>query len=230
MIKVEIRGIERTLAQLRGQEKQVRFAAALAITRTAQAVKDEMPKYMRTVLDRPTEFTTGGMFLRKADKNTLTAVVGFRNIQAGYLRYQIDGGVRTAGRGGIKLPGNVELNSFGNIPKGLIARLKAAAQSGQLSKAIGKRLGVDVNRRKGAAPIQLFVGRPVGKGWDKAPIGIWRRIPGRPGRLIPVIVFEDTPANYRKRFDFQGEASRIVFREWRQQFDRALDEAMRTAK
>lgn len=229
-IGVKVEGVDKVVAQLRGQQKQVQFAAALALTRTAQAVKSGMPKYMRTVLDRPTEFTTGGMFLRKANKANLEAVVGFKDLQAGYLRFQIEGGVRQASRAGIKLPGNIELNAFGNIPKGTIARLKAAAQSGQLSGAIRKRLGVEGNRRKGAAPLQLFYGKPQGKGWEKAPMGIWRRVAGSPGKLIPVIVFEDTPARYRKRFDFHGEAARIVNQEWPRQFDRALTEAIRTAK
>lgn len=229
-IGVKVEGLDRVKAHLQGQAKQVAFATAVALTRTAQVIKDAMPGEMRKTLDRPTQFTTGGMFLRKANKNNLEAVVGFKDLQAGYMRYQIEGGVRQAGRAGIKLPGNIELNAFGNIPKGLISRLKAAAQRGDLSGAIRKRLGVDGNRRKGASPIQLFYGKPQGKGWEKAPMGIWRRVPGTPGKLIPVIVFEDTPARYTKRFDFHGIAKRIVDREWNAQFARALSEAMRSAK
>ena len=130
---------------------------------------------------------------------------------------------------GIKLPGNIQLNSFGNIPRGIIDKLKAMAQDGTLAKGLARRLGVS-NRRKGAAPIQLFLGKPTGRGWEKAPMGIWRRVPGSPGKLIPVVMFEDTPAKYRPRFRFHQAAEAVVRRTWAVNFDRAFAEAMRTAR
>lgn len=230
MIRVELKGIDSAMAYLSGQAKQVRYAAAVALTRTAGEVKKAMPAVMERELDRPTQFTKGGMFVTRATAATLAATVGFMDRQAGYLKYQIAGGTRTPGRRGIKLPGNIELNTFGNIPKGTIDKLKSAAQNGQLSGAIKRRLGVARNRRKGAAPIQLFFGKPTGRGWEKAPVGIWRRVPGEPGKLIPVILFEDTPARYKPRFNFRRAAEDIVRREWDRQFSLAFAEAMRTAR
>ena len=229
MIKVEIRGLDKTLAHLAGMRKQVKFAAAVALTRTAGAVRDAMPDVMERELDRPTPFTKRGMFVQRATPATLTATVGFMDRQAGYLKYQIAGGTRTPTARGIKLPGNIVLNSFGNIPKGMIAKLKQSAQDGTLGKGIASRLGLK-NRRKGAAPIELFYGKPAGRGWAKAPMGIWRRVPGHPGKLIPVIVFEDTPAHYKPRFHFEREALRVVNREWDRQFALAFADAMRTAR
>ena len=94
---------------------------------------------------------------------------------------------------------------------------------------IVRRLGVG-GRRKGAAPIELFYGKPAGRGWEKAPIGIWRRVPGSPGKLVPVIVFEDTPARYKPRFRFAEAAEKVVRREWDRNFAVAFDEAMRSAR
>jgi hypothetical protein len=229
MIKVSIQGLDKTLAHLAGARKQVKFATAVALTRTAQKVRDAMPAVMDRELDRPTPFTKRGMFVTAARKDNLQAVVGFMDRQAGYLKYQIAGGTRTPTARGIKLPGNIELNSFGNIPKGLIDKLKASAQDGSLGRGIAKKLGVG-NRRKGAAPIQLFFGKPTGRGWAKAPMGIWRRVPGSPGKLVPVIVFEDTPAHYKPRFNFERAALGVVRREWDRQFATAFDEAMRSAR
>jgi hypothetical protein len=217
-----------TLAMLAGMGKQVKYATAVALTRTAKAVKDAMPAALERDLDRPTPFTKRGLFIKPARKDDLTAVVGFMDRQASYLKYQIAGGTRTPGARGIKLPGNVQLNSFGNIPKGLIDKLKASAQDGSLGKGLAGKLGVG-KRRKGAAPIQLFYGKPTGRGWAKAPMGIWRREPGTPGKLIPVIVFEDRPARYRPRFNMQRVAEDVVRREWDAQFARAFSDAMRTA-
>lgn len=218
--------LKRTVANM---EKQTRYATAVALTRTASAVKDAMPDAMDRALDRPTAFTKRGLYVTRAKPSHLLAEVGFKDRQASYLKYQIAGGTRQPTARGIKLPGNIQLNSFGNIPKGLIDKLKAAAQSGQLSKAIGRKLGAG-DRRKGAAPIQLFYGKPTGRRWEKAPMGIWRRVPGQPGKLVPVILFEDTPAKYRPRFDFHREAERVVRAEWDRQFAAAFAEAMRTAR
>lgn len=229
MIRVEVKGIEQTLARLSGQARQVRYAAAVALTRTARKVAAAMPALLERDLDRPTPFTKRGLFVLAAKKDSLAATVGFKDRQASYLKYQIAGGTRQPTARGIKLPGNIELNSFGNIPKGMIDKLKAAAQNGTLSSAISKRIGAG-NRRKGAAPIKLFYGKPTGRGWEKAPIGIWRRIPGNPGKLVPVVVFEDTPAKYRPRFNFRKEAEAVVAREWDRQFAIAFAEAMRTAR
>lgn len=228
MLKVAIEGTPLNQV-LNGVEKQVRYAAAVALTRTAKAVKEAMPAALDRSLNRPTEFTKRGLYIKSANASNLTAEVAFMSRQASYMQYQIDGGTRTPGPRGIKLPGNIVLNTFGNIPKGTIDKLKAAAQSGQLSKAIGRKLGVG-NRRKGAAPIQLFFGKPTGRRWENAPLGIWRRIPGKPGKLIPVILFASKPAQYKPRFNFHAEAATVVQAEWEHQFAAALDEAARTAR
>ena len=45
-----------------------------------------------------------------------------------------------------------------------------------------------------------------------------------------VIVFEDTPAKYTKRLDLMRFAAPIVAREFSKQFDRALTEALASAR
>lgn len=228
-IGVKVEGIERIKAMLGNQIKQINYATAVALTNTAKAVREALPAAMESSLDRPTSFTKRGLFLRAARKDNLEAVVGFMDRQARYMRYQIEGGQRPAGPGGIKLPGNISLNAFGNIPKGAIDQLKAAAKGGSLSRTIARRLG-EGNRRKGAAPIELFFGQPRGKGWANAPVGIWRRVPGLPGKLVPVVVFPKTSAKYRPRFDMAGIARRVVEREWPRQFEQALRMAKATAR
>lgn len=233
MIRVEIHGLDKVVARIAGMQKQLRYATAVALTRTAGKVKDALPAAMERALDKPTPFTKRGIFVARATTATLTATVGFMDRQARYMRYQIAGGTRTAGSRGIKLPGNIELNTFGNIPKGMVDKLKAAAKDGTVGRKLSKMLNIG-DRRKGAAPIQLFYGKPVGRGWDKAPMGIWRRLPptsaGGKGKLIPVIVFEDTPAHYKPRLDIERAAAQILAEEWGRQFARAFDEALRSAR
>lgn len=226
MIKVEITGLQKTVAMLQDRQKQMAFAAAVALTRTAKAVKDAMPALMSAELDRPTPFTTRGLFVSAATKSNLTAMVGFMDRQATYMQLQIAGGDRTPGPHGIKLPGNIVLNAFGNIPRGTIAKLKAAAQDGTLSTAIGKRLGLG-KRTKKSAPIELFYGRPMRRNKTLGTLGIYRR---EPGKLVPVILFTDKTLHYKPRFHFAADAERIVRAEWPGNFARAFDEAMRAAR
>lgn len=220
-------------AQLGTQAKQVSFAAAVALTKTAAKIKQALPAALDRTLDRPTPFTKNGTYLKAARKDNLVAEVNFREIQSRYLRLQVEGGVRNPGSAGIKLPGNIQLNAFGNVPKGVIGQLKAAAGNGSLSAAITLRLGVAGNRRKGVAPLQLFYGKPQGKGWEDAPMGIWRRVPGvgsAKGKLVPVIVFENTPARYSKRLDLEAIAKPIVEANFASEFDKALTSALATAR
>lgn len=225
--------IGQVMKMMQAQAKQVSFATAVALTKTAVKVRAAVPAGLDQQLDRPTNFTRTGTYLKAARRDNLVAEVGFKPIQAKYLKLQAVGGSYQPKDAGIKLPGNIQLNAFGNIPRGLIKRLRDAAQNGTLSSTIAKRLNVNGNRRKGAAPIQLFYGIPQGKGWEGAPMGIWRRVPGvsgGPGKLIPVIVFEDTPAKYKKRLDLEAIASPVVRDHFNREFSEALDKAMATAR
>ena len=206
---------------------QLPFATAKALTKTAQAVQRAMPEALERALDRPTEFTKRGTFIVPARKDTLQAIVGFKDRQAEYMQYQIEGGVRQPKKKALRLPGEVVLNEFGNIPKGTIARLIQAAKAGKYGAVVKRRLGIG-DRRKGAGDLSLFYGQPAGH--PTLPVGIWRRLPGRPGRIVPVIVFPKQAAHYRPRFRFREMVERVVRAEFPQQFAVAFDEAMRTAR
>jgi hypothetical protein len=209
---------------------QARFAAAVALTRTAQDVQKAVPAELRRVLDNPTDFTTrNSTFVLRATKENLAATVGFKDKQAKYMALQIAGGRRRPGKGGIKLPGNIQLNAFGNIPRGTIARLKAAAKSGSLGGALARRINAS-----GKGAVQLFYGIPQGKGWNKAPMGIWRRepssTPGGKGKLVPVIVFSKTPATYKAKLNFEGLAKTTTNAKFAGHFNTALAAALASAR
>lgn len=225
---------DRLAKAMENASKQARFAAAVALTRTGRDIRQAIPAELDRVLDKPTEFTKRGTYLVAARRDNLVAEIGFRPLQSRYMRYQVEGGVYQPKEGGIKLPGNITLNAFGNIPRGTINRLKAAAKNGSLGATVARRIGANGDRRKGAAPIQLFYGQPTGKGWEKAPVGIWRRIPpatpGAKGKLIPVIVFEKTPARYSARFEFKALALKVRDQRFATHFDTALRQALASAR
>lgn len=223
---VRLEGFEKTRAMLAGRQKQVAFAAAVALTRTAKDVQAEIPAALDRALDRPTQFTKQGTFVTRADRANLAAVVGFKDRQAGYLKFQIAGGVRSPGAGGLKLPTAIQLNEFGNIPRGVIAKLIAVARrEGKLAKRTSQRVRVSRN-------VELFYGDPTDSGGRRFPRGIYKDVDLGGGRrqLVPLIVFPNRPANYKKRFDFLALAERVVRTNWRRNFDQALTDAIRTAR
>lgn len=229
MLKISVKhDLNKVIARLdRMGRSQVPFAAAVALTRTAQAVQRAMPEALERELDRPTEFTKRGTFIVPAKKSTLEARVGFKDRQAAYMGYQIEGGVRQPTKKALRLPGEVVLDAFGNLPKGTIAKLVAAAKAGKYGAVVKKRLGIG-DRRKKAGDLSLFYGQP--KGHPGLPVGIWRRMPGTPGTIVPVIVFPKQSAHYKPRFKFKALAERVVRETFPREFAIALDSAIRTAR
>lgn len=200
---------------------QYRFAVASALTETARKVAQQLPQRAQQDLDKPTPFTLKGFFSQGATKADLTATVGVKDQQARYLKWQVEGGVRQPARKALKLPGDVALDVYGNIPRRTIGQLIARAQAGKRATAKqGKRIGV-------SSKVDLMYGDPA----DGRPAGIYKRVQaGGRERLVPVILFPRRAARYEKRFDFHGEARRIVGREFEGALRRAWARAQATAR
>lgn len=223
MISISVTGdFNRMAQQLRDlAEKQARYAAAVALTRTAQdaakALNDEMPKY----LDKPTPFTQRAFTVKRASKIDLQAVVFAKDAQAKYLQYQVAGGSRAPSRKAQRLPTAIKLNEFGNIPKGEIAKLISMAKAGKrLTKARGKKLGI-------SSKLNLFYGDP-GHG---RPPGIYKRVVnGDEQILVPLIVFPEVTAKYRPRLPMRTIVQRVVNERFSVNFRAAWSEAVRTSR
>lgn len=221
-IGVDVKGIEAVKAHLAGLGKQVAFAASKALNATGKAVSDAMPAEIDKAIDKPTPFTRRGVrVLAYANKAKLETTVGFMAAQAKYMRWQVEGGSRQPGAGGLRLPSAIKLNEFGNIPKGVIGQLIAVARKERkLGKVKARRIAV-------SKEVELFYGDPDDKTGKTWPRGIYKIANGS---LIPLIVFPNKAAQYKARLDFPRIAGRIVKREWPRQFDAALAEAIRTAR
>lgn len=225
-IDVSVHGMRAVQAHLNGLSKQVAYAASRALNATGKAVSEAMPGELRRALDRPTPFTQRGVrVLRYANKARLETVVGFMDVQAKYMAWQIAGGARQPGREGLRLPAAINRNEFGNIPRGLIAQLVAVAnRERKLSRVKARRIAV-------SSKVELFYGDPEDQGGRRYPRGIYKRVSlGVRHQLIPLIVFPVIAAKYKPRLQFERIATAIVHREWPRQFDAALTGALATAK
>lgn len=233
---------------------QVPYATALALTRTAQDVKDAIEREMRDVFDRPTPYTLRGFRLYPARKNDLKAQVWFRpGMVTGkdardYLGPQVFGGARKlkAFERSLRLAGLLpddmqaipgaaaQLDAYGNMSRGQIVQLlsyfKTFTADGFRANITNKRKAALAagNARKGQRGTVYFVGR-VGDG--RGPLGIWQRISfGAFGSAVkPLVVF--VPAGrYKPVLDISDISRRVVARRLDENFAQAWQQALASAR
>lgn len=225
-ISVSIKGLDALKASIGNQAKQINFAASKALNATAKKVSEAMPAEIDRAIDKPTPFTRRGVrVLKYANKANLSATVGFMEAQARYMKWAIEGGTRPADARGVRLPSAIQVNEFGNIPRGVIKQLIAVAnKERKLGRVKDRRIAV-------SNKVELFYGDPTDASGKEYPRGIYKRVTanGR-NQLIPIVVFPKTAVKYKKRFDFFGKVRAVVAKEWSVQFNAALADALRSAR
>lgn len=223
-------------------ERQLPFAAALALNDTAQEVVRAEQREMATVFDRPTPYTLNAFFVRRASKNNLVAVVE-RKAQPGghhYLEVEEAGGVRGSKAIetllGLRLPttknvraiipaDGAQLDQYGNWSSGEISKIMADFQANR-----------DRYQNRTAASWQKKQARAQAKGkavpkYFIPQSGLTQDIYMRDGKKIRIIahLLEALPS-YRPLFDFYGIAdgtASVVFEAYLMGH---LQEAIATAK
>jgi len=246
LIQVETRDINRAIQSLSEQaRKQVPFATALALTRTAKAVEAALQDTMRSVFDRPTPYITRGTFVVPATRKTLAATIGMVDKTKGsnnaspalYVREQFAGGSRGA------KPFEKALQSMGALPDNMRAIPGAGIKTdrygnvnrkdlAEIFGALKRQIGVFSGRGKRQALVGYFVvrpGDPDPRTQHLSP-GVWRRINrGRDSTATPVFVFV-AGANYSPRINLPAIAAKTIRREFDGNFADALARAIRTAR
>lgn len=233
-----------------GEQKQVRFATRVALTRTGQKVVVAQQKEMRDIFKNPTPYTMSSLYLRPATSANLSAEVKLKDFAAKatpaskFLAAQLKGGQRSAKRferalqsigalppGYRVVPGaGAKMDAYGNMSTGQIVQILAffrafpeAGYKANMTAATKARLARGTKKRPGFA---YFVGRPG----SRLPLGIYQRVAfGHGSAIKPVMIFVRSAA-YQKIFDFEYVADRTVQAEFPSEFARAFIEAERTAR
>ena len=184
--------------------RQLPFATALALTKTAQDVQKDHQEALPYIYDNPTRFTINGLYVKPAKKTALFAYVGLKDYAmkgtavAQYLKPTIEGGRREhkrfekllIARGVMRaneytMPSTAtKLNQYGNVSQGQIVKALANLQS----------LRDEYQNTKSGAV--YFAGSP----YKGAPRGIYLR-KGR--RLQPFMIFT-AAQSYAPMYDFRG--------------------------
>ncbi|MEY2685806.1 MAG: hypothetical protein RL375_4 [Pseudomonadota bacterium] len=202
-IEIDTKAIDEAVRQVAELPKQLNFATALALTRTAQRVADAERAEMRDSFDRPTPFTLGAVFVRPAKPSNPEAIVGIKNDSGGarppvnWLRWQIYGGLRTqtayerllVGNGAMRnsdrmVPGRfARLDAFGNISRGqlvqILSQLRIESSTGSargLPRLAFEDTKRDRNRKKGV----------IRRAYQRAG-GQYVAFPNGRGKLLPGI-------------------------------------------
>lgn len=219
------------------QRKQVPFATAKALTDTAKDVERELQAEMASAFTSASPFTLRSTFSASATKQRLHAVVGIKDKKlaggtapAVLLKEHFTGGergnkpmekvMRSIGAlpsGWLVVPGaGMPVDAYGNPKRKDVAELIGALRSGlNVHKGRGKRLQTT----------GYFV-VPVGATSHLVP-GIYKRINNRV--IKPIFVFIQH-AGYRRRIDLPALANRVVDRMFVPNFQRALSEALSSAR
>lgn len=216
-IRSNIKEISKSLSDM--AFKQIAFATTKALTELAKEVQADESDNIAHTFKKPKAFTKNAVGMRGARKDNLTALVFVRPIAARYLDPYETGGdhVLPGSSQAILNPKDIRLNANGQLPRGVLERLKA-------------RPDIFIG------PVQTKAG-PVN--------GVWQRIPAAKtgaqlrrraaagvkavGHLKLLIRFGDAlPVN--KRLNYRSRAKSLVDRRFDAAFAKAMAEALATAR
>jgi hypothetical protein len=238
---------------------QIPFATAKALTRTAQAAQQAIRTEMQNQFDRPTPYTLNSTYVKPATKSDLVARVWIKDDTSKgtpaskYIGPQVFGGERHLKRferalqargllppGMVAVPGKAaQLDQYGNVSRGLyvevLSYLQAMGQQGYRANMSERRRDRIARGGDGVRGYSYFV---LLRREGKLLPGIYRRTAyGRDSRIAhlangaakPVFLFVKQPT-YKKRLPFNEVAQRIAEERFKEEFKRAFEDAIASAR
>ena len=241
-LEINVKGIKEVTEMLDDvRKKQIPFATALALTRTASKARLNVQGKMKQVFDRPTRFTLSSVLYEKATKKKQYSRVYLADIDrktthktADYMRVQSEGGKRE--HKGIEnylaeqserlpfpivskwiLPAKgVKLDKHGNLPRGEWNRIISGLK---LSREQGFSANITAGSKKRNRRRAMYF---------RTPYGVMKRTGKR--TVKPVLYFAKKKPSYKQRLDFH-EVVRVTHkRHFIPTFKIALVQAIRSAR
>lgn len=201
--RVDYRDVEKNLDAL--MEKQVPFAQVLALNELGARVVKAEKINLKSKFPTATPFTINSIAMLRARKSTMQVVIYMRDIAAEYMEPFEVGGVHKLNSRALLNPKDINLNQYGNLPKGKLSALRGRSD--------------------------VFIGPVKGKN-GQAINGVWQRMPaakGQPARLRLLIRFGDA-LPVKIRLDYAGIGARTIKSWWAPTYRLAMQKALATAK
>jgi hypothetical protein len=244
-INVEV-DMSKVRDEIANAEKQVRFATAVALTRTGYRVYNAEGAGVKQAFDRPTPSTQRAFQVEKATRDNLTATVSIKQRSAGlpadeYLHAGIVGGKRGMKRSEIMLqaagilpqgmqtvPGKAaKLDAYGNMSRGQINQILSYFATFGITTLNSGRMNMTAEKRTKVAKNRAYFVIPVSDRKTKLYPGIWQQDGRRD--IKPVLMFVK-PGVYKAIFAFEDIGAKEVQAAFNDEFDTAMENAMRTAR
>ncbi len=246
VIKVKIEGMQATLAMLKNQQKQVRYAASRAINNVAFAVNAEIKEDMQRVFKGgATTYTLRAFRVDKATRDNLTAIVRLRDdapeggtsytkalrhlFTSGTRQWKkVEGllrGIKAIPDGMMAVPGSAaRLDRRGNMYLSDLREIFGVLKSSIRNTRVFRHTG----RGKRAKHVGYFVVLPVSP--TKLHQGIWKRIETGSSSVVQPMIMYVKRGQYKQFIDLQRIGQQVVGKRWQQEFERELAVAMRNAR
>ena len=227
--------------------RQVPFATALALTRTAMSAKERAREAMPKVFDRPTPFTLNAVRVVPATTRSLTAEVLIRDEAPKgtspdrYLRAEIEGGDRNLKRSerALQMTGRMPkgwawtpglaapLDPYGNLRGSFVTTLLSQVKGHIDSTSNETPRSKKRRTRLGGRQVEYFIGRPGG---GHLPLGVYARYRFAWGTAVkPVLIFTRW-VHYKKRFRIWDIVRIETDKVFAIEFKKALAHALATAR
>jgi hypothetical protein len=245
-VTANITNVQKYLGRL--GDKQIRYATAVALTRTAKQAQSEVRTTMTRVFDRPTPYALNATRVKPATKATLQAEVLLKDKHGdpqskdvNFLYPEVFGTPR--GRKAFEtrlmrvgwlrsnefvVPAtDLPLDPFGNVPTGMLRSiLSQAGAAGGPGYSSNKSSSLR-SKRTVAKRGTFFVPDPK----SSLPRGIYQRRASGFGTLTRMIfkIVVGKP-RYRPRLRLTEIVNRVVRRDFQREFARAYREAEATAR
>lgn len=252
-IKTDFQAVQNALQQA---PRQVPYAAAVALNKTAERARSAVQADMRRLFDRPTPWVLNSLRLKRANKATLAAELAFKDINSvtsaktmvaphiyggGRAFKAMEGRLMAAGilpRGWQVVPGqSARLDAYGNMSRGQISQLlnvlgtyREAGYNKANARTVA-RLAAG-NAKKGIYGFTYWVnpvGAPTGRGRHLPP-GVYQRVQtGFGTSLKPVLIFVQG-TRYRRVLAWDTTIAQTAERHFPGAFTEAFAQALRTAR
>ena len=239
MFSIDVKDtVKEARLKLVGFGKQVPFAVAKALTSTGKIVKAEEIKEIKRVFDRPTKRTISSVYLKWATKANLTAKVWIVDYAykgtapVKYLYPEVHGGIRNRTRFELSLERKgylrhdeyiipskyAKLNQYGNITVGTYTRVLSHLKAS--SDPMQNITGSAASKRKRRTSQYFYMKAGAARGiWEKRGIN-----------AKPLFIFVRKHPTYRQRLDFYRVAKRTNAKHFRDEFNKAIVLAKKTAR